>query len=86
MTITAPARADIVATYETIRPYVRETPVLRADAADFGLPAAPLVFKFEFTQPSGTFKARGAFASLLAAAPPRSIRNRCMASSPISRA
>jgi threonine dehydratase len=44
---------------------VRITPVVAADAADFGLRAAPLVFKLEQLQHSGSFKARGAFANLL---------------------
>ncbi len=71
--IDPPTRADIEAAALAIRPYVRETPVLRADASDFGLAPAPLAFKLEFTQHSGTFKARGAFASLLAAEPGRPI-------------
>ena len=57
---------DRIATVERlIRPYIRHTPILEADAADFGLPPAPLVFKLESLQHSGSFKARGAFANLL---------------------
>jgi threonine dehydratase len=48
-----------------IRPYVRETPVLAVRGADFGLPDADLFLKLEYLQHSGSFKARGAFASLL---------------------
>src|SRR6266702_2195394 len=48
-----------------IRPYVRSTPVITIDAADFGLPGGPLVLKLEHLQHSGSFKARGAFANLL---------------------
>lgn len=48
-----------------IRPYVRETPVLAARGADFGLPDADLFLKLEYLQHSGSSKARGAFASLL---------------------
>ena len=48
-----------------IRPYVRHTPVITIDAADFGLPGGPLVLKLEHLQHSGSFKARGAFANLL---------------------
>lgn len=48
-----------------IRPYVRETPVLAARGADFGLPDIELFLKLEYLQHSGSFKARGAFASLL---------------------
>jgi threonine dehydratase len=39
--------------------------VVAADGADFGLSAAPLVFKQEQLQHSGYFKVRGAFANLL---------------------
>ncbi len=58
-------RERIAATEAVIRPHIRRTPLLRADLADFGLPAAPLTFKLEMLQHSGSFKARGAFANLL---------------------
>ena len=59
-------RDAIGATYPTIRPYVRETPVLRIDGGDFGLePGSPLALKLEFLQHGGSFKARGAFTNLL---------------------
>src|SRR5215475_13838573 len=58
-------RERIAATEAVIRPYVRRTPLLAADLADFGLPSAPLIFKLEMLQHSGSFKARGAFANLL---------------------
>jgi threonine dehydratase len=58
-------RARIEATHEVIRPHVRTTPVVEADAADFGLAPARLTFKLELLQHSGSFKARGAFANLL---------------------
>jgi threonine dehydratase len=48
-----------------IRPYLRRTPVIRIDRADFGLPPGPLVLKLEHLQHGGSFKARGAFANLL---------------------
>ena len=48
-----------------IRPYIRHTPVLRLDRADFGLGAGPLALKLDQLQHSGSFKARGAFANLL---------------------
>ena len=48
-----------------IRRYVRRTPVITVDRADFGLPPGPLVLKLEQLQHSGSFKARGAFANLL---------------------
>ena len=58
-------RERIATTEATIRPYVRRTPLLHANMADFGLPAGALTFKLEFLQHSGSFKARGAFANLL---------------------
>jgi threonine dehydratase len=58
-------RAAIAAVEPVIRPYVRRTPVVTADAADFGLEPRPLAFKLEFLQRSGSFKARGAFTNLL---------------------
>ena len=42
-----------------IRPYVRRTPVVIIDRADFGLTPGPLVLKLEQLQHSGSFKARG---------------------------
>jgi threonine dehydratase len=57
---------DAIRTAETlIRPYVRHTPVLEADLADFGRPAHPVALKLECLQHSGSFKARGAFTNLL---------------------
>jgi threonine dehydratase len=58
-------RERITATEVVIRPYIRRTPLLAADLADFGLSSAPLTFKLEMLQHSGSFKARGAFANLL---------------------
>jgi threonine dehydratase len=48
-----------------IRHYVRRTPTVTVDRADFGLPPGPLVLKLEQLQYTGSFKARGAFANLL---------------------
>jgi threonine dehydratase len=59
------SRSDVAAVAGRIAPYVRVTPVVRVDLADFGLPAAPLTLKLEQLQHSGSFKARGAFANLL---------------------
>jgi threonine dehydratase len=61
-------REDIRGTYETIRPYIRRTPVIRLDLGDLdpaasGRPAITL--KLEQLQCAGSFKARGAFANLL---------------------
>lgn len=58
-------RDHIAATERLIRPYIRRTPVITLEAADFGLDGPPLVFKLEFLQYSGSFKPRGAFANLL---------------------
>ncbi len=58
-------RERIAATEAVIRPHIRRTPLLQANLADFGLPAAPVTFKLEMLQHSGSFKARGAFANLL---------------------
>ena len=48
-----------------IRPYIRRTPIVEADGADFALDSAQLVFKLESLQHAGSFKPRGAFANLL---------------------
>jgi threonine dehydratase len=61
-TVTA---AGIAAAAERIAPYVRRTPVITVDRADFGLPPGELVLKLELLQHSGSFKARGAFNNLL---------------------
>ena len=52
--------AAVAAVEERIRPYVRRTPVIELDRADFGLPAGPLTLKLEQLQHSGSFKVRGA--------------------------
>jgi len=63
-------RERIAETERHIRAFVRHTPVIAVDLADFGLPAhgvgAPVDLKLEFLQHSGSFKARGAFSNLLA--------------------
>ena len=56
--------AEIRATYRIIAPYIRRTPVIEVDGSDFGMDA-PLVLKLELLQHAGSFKARGAFTSLL---------------------
>jgi threonine dehydratase len=58
-------RGSIAQTERLIRPHVRRTPVIEADAADFGLAAARLSSKLELLQHAGSFKTRGAFANLL---------------------
>lgn len=59
------AREDIEHAARTIAPYVRITPVLTVRPEDFGLSGFSLQLKLEHLQHSGSFKARGAFASLL---------------------
>ena len=58
-------RQAIISVDARIRPYLRHTPVVWADRADFGLAPGPLVLKLEHLQHAGSFKARGAFANLL---------------------
>jgi len=58
-------RDAIARNYELIRPYIRRTPVIETSAADFSLGGAPLAFKLELMQHTGSFKARGAVTNLL---------------------
>ncbi|MBZ9811927.1 MULTISPECIES: threonine/serine dehydratase [unclassified Mesorhizobium] len=58
-------RERIVAMEPRIRRYVRHTPVLRVDMADFDRPPLAVDLKLECLQHSGSFKARGAFTNLL---------------------
>jgi threonine dehydratase len=55
----------IVQCERLVRPFIRRTPVIEVDGAEFGLPAHTLTLKLELLQHSGSFKARGAFANLL---------------------
>lgn len=65
MTVTL---SDIVQAGRMIRSYVRRTPTMEVDPADFGLAwRGRLTLKLECFQHTGSFKVRGAFASLLAA-------------------
>jgi threonine dehydratase len=50
---------------QLIRPYIRRTPVIELDGAEFELAPGKLFLKLEQLQHSGSFKARGAFANLL---------------------
>jgi threonine dehydratase len=59
---------EIRGTYDTIRPFIRRTPVFRLDLSELDPtgPALPAVtLKLEQLQCAGSFKARGAFANLL---------------------
>jgi threonine dehydratase len=66
----ASLREEIARTYNVIRPYIRRTPVVDVNAADFGLDPLPLVLKLELLQHTGSFKTRGAFSNLLTRAVP----------------
>jgi threonine dehydratase len=59
------SRERIEQTERVIRPYIRRTPILEVDGADFGLDSIKIVFKLELFQHSGSFKARGAFTNIL---------------------
>jgi threonine dehydratase len=66
MLLDTPITPDrIAATERLIRPHIRHTPAIHLDLADFGGAPRPLALKLECLQHSGSFKARGAFASLL---------------------
>src|ERR1051325_3692661 len=58
-------RERIQATERVIRPYIRRTPILEVDGADFGLESIKITFKLELFQHAGSFKARGAFTNRL---------------------
>ena len=62
------SRDEIRRTYDTIRPYIRRTPVVQIDLSELD-PAAgswpAVTLKLEQLQCAGSFKARGAFANLL---------------------
>lgn len=59
------SRERIAAMEPRIRPYIRHTPVLRVDMADFDRAPMAVDLKLECLQHSGSFKARGAFTNLL---------------------
>src|SRR5436305_4649636 len=68
-----PSPGDILSAYARVKRYVRRTPVIRVDAADFGITLdAPLTLKLEFLQHTGSFKPRGAFNNLLSRKVPAS--------------
>ena len=59
------SREQIQQTEKVIRPYIRRTPIVEVDGADFGLDWIKIVFKLELFQHSGSFKARGAFTNIV---------------------
>ena len=58
-------REQVATVYQRIQPYVRVTPIVEVNGADFGLEPFPLTLKLELLQHAGSFKTRGAFANLL---------------------
>ncbi len=58
-------RAKIKANERLIRPYIRRTPVIEVNSADFGFGDNPINLKLELMQHAGSFKCRGAFTNLL---------------------
>jgi threonine dehydratase len=58
-------RNRIEHTGRTIEPFIRRTPVIDIDAADWGLGSFRALLKLELLQHAGSFKVRGAFANLL---------------------
>jgi threonine dehydratase len=56
---------DIRAAHAAIVAHIRRTPVIELDSRDLGLEAGRLTLKLELMQHTGSFKARGAFTSLL---------------------
>jgi threonine dehydratase len=62
------SRDDIRRCYDTIRPFIRRTPVVQVDLSELDESAAALpvaMLKLEQVQCAGSFKARGAFTNLL---------------------
>ena len=64
--MTIPSREDIAAAHARIARHIHRTPVIEATVADL-----PLSFKFENMQITGSFKARGAFNTLLSSQVPK---------------
>ncbi|KAF0119535.1 MAG: threonine dehydratase [Xanthobacteraceae bacterium] len=61
---------DIRAAHARIAGHIRRTPTMPLSAATFGTPV-PVAMKLEFLQVTGTFKARGAFNTLLGGTMPK---------------
>jgi threonine dehydratase len=62
------SRDDIRRCYDSIRPYIRRTPVVQVDLSELDASAAALpagTLKLEQLQCAGSFKVRGAFTNLL---------------------
>ncbi|MGU9979727.1 threonine/serine dehydratase [Phreatobacter sp. HK31-P] len=61
---------DIRAAHARIAGHIRRTPTMQLSAVTFGTPV-PVAMKLEFLQVTGTFKARGAFNTLLGGTMPK---------------
>ncbi|HEV7240538.1 MAG TPA: pyridoxal-phosphate dependent enzyme, partial [Thermoanaerobaculia bacterium] len=59
------SRTEMESARAVVAPHVRRTPVIEIPGSDLGLDGCTLLFKLEYLQHSGSFKARGAFANLL---------------------
>ena len=66
MSVRLPEAADLQAAAARLSGRVRRTPVLELDGTDLGV-SGRVLLKLELTQHTGSFKARGAMNSLLAA-------------------
>lgn len=64
--IAVPTSAAIAAVRHELAPWIATTPVFARTGIAAGPEGATLSFKFELLQNAGTFKARGAFANILA--------------------
>jgi threonine dehydratase len=53
-------RESIVRIHQLIRPYIRRTPLVEVDGADFGLDAVSIILKLELLQHTGSLLNRGA--------------------------
>jgi threonine dehydratase len=56
---------QIRSTHALLAPYIRCTPVVGVDGADFNLSLGKVALKLESLQHAGSFKSRGAFSNLL---------------------
>src|SRR5687768_3493712 len=63
-------RDEIARIEPLIRPFIRHTPTIAVEGADFALPTGAIQLKLECLQHTGTFKARGAFTNLMVRAVP----------------
>ena len=64
-------RSTIERVHAVIAPYIRLTPIVEVNGADFGLQPFALTIKLEQMQHAGSFKTRGAFSNLLLRHPPQ---------------